>query len=413
MFDYDKWQEIVHTINKNKLRTFLTALGVFWGIFMLIILMGAGTGLKNGVFAQFGSIANNTVVVWTSRTTLPYEGFQTGRRITLSMEDIHLIRQEMENEIEYLAPRMSISNRKVIHKQNKGMFDIRGDTPDILKIDALALDKGRFLNQLDLDEKRKVVVIGKRVKEELFKGEEAIGAYLKIQGIDYLVVGLFKSSRSGELGEEDEKAIFLPLTTAQQMTNQLNKISYFACTIRPPYSSKKIEKQIKLVLKERHRIHPNDSRGINSNNVEEQVQKLLGLFSGIKGMSWFVGLGSLLFGVIGVGNIMVIIVKDRTKEIGIRKAIGATPKSIINMILLESVFITTLAGYAGLLTSIGLLYVTKIVVGSELNMFRNPEIDLTIGLGALLILVIAGAITGLIPAMQAANINPVSALKDE
>ncbi len=414
MFDYDKWQEIFNTIRKNKLRTFLTALGVFWGIFMLIVLMGAGTGFQNGVFAEIGGMAKNSIFVWPGRTTMPYMGFQPGRRVRLTTEDIRAIESNMEKEIKYISPRLWVPSGEISYKENKGAFDVRGDTPDLLHIDAIVLESGRFLNELDIAKKRKIAIIGKRVKEQLYdKEEDPLGTYIKIQGMDFLVVGTIKSDRSGENGQDDEKTIFLPLTTAQQIRNSPNHIDWFVCAIGNEYSAIAAEENIKTLLKRRHKIHPDDPQGFWSNNMEENMQNIMGLFTGIKVMVWFVGIGSLLFGIIGVGNIMLIIVKDRTKEIGIRKAMGATPRSIISMILLESVFITTVAGYLGLVVSIGIVYAMKVAAGTGVDMFRNPEINLSVGIGALVVLVVAGALTGLVPAIQAANVNPVVALKDE
>jgi len=414
MFDYDKWQEIFNTIQKNRLRTFLTGLGVFWGIFMLIVLMGAGTGVQNGVFSQLGSLATNSVFVWSSKTTLPYKGFQPGREINISMEDIQFIKQEMKKEIEYMAPRLRVPSGEISHNDKQGAFDVRGDTPDLLKIEAIILNEGRFLNHRDIAKHRKIAVIGTHVENQLFDNSEvAIGSYIKIHGIDFLVVGTFTSSRTGEDKEDDEQTIFLPLTTAQQITNKPNHVDWFVCTVAKGYKSTTVEKSIVTFLKNKHKIHPTDPQGFESDNLEEKINDIMGLFDGISFMVWFVGIGSLLFGIIGVGNIMLIIVKDRTKEIGVRKALGATPRSIINMILLESVFITTIAGYLGLIVSIGIVYLMKVVVGTDVEMFMNPEINLNIGISALLILIIAGALTGLFPAMQAAKVNPVIALKDE
>jgi len=323
MFDYDKWQEIFNTIRKNKLRTFLTALGVFWGIFMLIVLMGAGTGFQNGVFAEIGGMAKNSIFVWPGRTTMPYMGFKPGRRVRLTTDDIRAIELTLEKELAYISPRLWVPSGEISYKENKGAFDVRGDTPDLLNIDAIVLESGRFLNTRDIKQKRKIAVIGKRVTEQLYgKEEDPLGTYIKIQGIDFLVVGTVKSDRSGENGQEDEKTIFLPLTTAQQIRNSPNHIDWFVCAIGNEYSATAAEANIKTLLKRRHKIHPDDPQGFWSNNMEENMQNIMGLFTGIKVMVWFVGIGSLLFGIIGVGNIMLIIVKDRTKEIGIRKAMG-------------------------------------------------------------------------------------------
>ncbi len=415
MFDYDKWQEIFNTIKQNKLRTFLTAFGVFWGILMLLILMGAGTGLQNGVFALFGSHARNALYVWSQRTTMPYMGLPVGRVSRFTNDDIQAIKDELPNEIEYMSPRLFVPAGEIIHGDKNGGFDVRGDTPDLLNIDALRLVEGRYLNQRDLDERRKVAVIGKKVRTQLYEeDEEVIGSYLRIKGTEYLVIGVINSDRNDEDdADEDEKTIIIPLSTAQQITNRPNRIGWFVCTIDKKYSVAEAEDKILALLKKRHKVHPDDPRALGSDNIEQEVAEIMTLFKGIKFIVWFVGIGSLLFGIIGVGNIMLIIVKDRTKEIGIRKAMGATPRSIISLILLESVFITTIAGYLGLVQGIAIVYAMKLAAGSDTNMFQNPEINLGVGIGATLILIIAGALTGLVPAIQAANINPVDALKDE
>ena len=414
MFDFDKWQEIFNTIQKHKLRTALTALGVFWGIFMLVFLMGAGKGLENGVTGLFGSHAKNSLYMWSNRTTKPYKGHPPGRWVQLTTQDMEAIELEFEDEIAYLAPRLWMPSGEVSHGEKKGAFDARGDTPDLIHIDAIAVDKGRFLNELDMKKKRKVAAIGRHVRDVLFdKEEEAIGQYIKIQGVDFLVVGIIKSDRRGNDAIEDEKTIFIPITTVQQITNRTNRIGWFVCAMHPNVRVSDVEDDIKALLKERHNIAPDDRKGIGSDNVEEEFQEVMGLFAGIRFIVWFVGIGSLLAGVIGVGNIMLIIVKERTKEIGIRKAMGATPRSIISMVLLESVFITTIAGYLGLVASTMLIWLMNIAVGEGAEFYANPEVDFGVGVAALIILVISGALTGLIPAMQAAQVNPVVALKDE
>ena len=415
MFDFDKWQEIFNTIKKHKLRTFLTALGVFWGIFMLVFLMGSGKGLENGVVGQFGSHATNALYVWTQRTTMPYKGLPPGRRNQLTIDDIQAIEDNF-SQIEYIAPRLFVSAGEIVHGKNSAAFDVRGERPDLLHIEAMVMHKGRFINEFDLKKRRKIAVIGNRVREVLFEGEKnqnAIGDYITINGTDYLVVGIFKSSRKGENGVDDEQTIYIPLTTAQQISNRHNEINWFVCTIDKNYRIGPIDEGIKSLLKKRHKIHPDDQQGVRSDNIEEEFREINGLFFGIRLIVWIVGIGSLLAGVIGVGNIMLIIVKERTKEIGIRKALGATPGSIVSMILLESVFITTMSGYLGLMVSTGLILLMNMAVGEGTEFFANPEVDMTVGLGALIILIISGALAGLIPALQAARVNPVNALKDE
>jgi len=414
MFDFDKWQEILNTIRKHKMRTFLTALGVFWGIFMLVFLMGAGKGLENGVMGIFGGHAKNSFYMGTSFTTKPYKGLPPGRNPRLTMEDAEAIMSRFGDRIAHFAPRLWMPSGETTRGTKNGAFDIRGDAPDLLYIDALEMKEGRFLNKIDLDQRRKVAVIGERVKNQLFeKDEEAIGDYINFRGTDWLVIGVIKSDRRGDEAQEDEETIFIPLTTAQQVTNRPGRIGWFSAAMYPDVRVADVENGVKKLLKERHSIHPEDRQGVWSDNVEEEFREIMGLFFGIKFLVWFVGIGSLLAGVIGVGNIMLIVVKERTKEIGIRKAMGATPGSIISMILLESIFITTIAGYLGLLVSTGLVQLMALGVGEGAGYFGTPEVDLGVGFTALIILIISGALTGLIPAMQAANVNPVVALKDE
>lgn len=414
MFDRDKWQEIFDTIRKHKLRTFLTALGVFWGIFMLVFLMGSGKGLENGVMGSFGDRASNCLYVWTQRTSKPYEGLQPGRRPQLMENDISAIVQHFGDKIEYIAPRMWVTAGEIKRNDKSGAFDVRGETPDLIHLEPFDVARGRFINDLDLKQKRKVVVIGERVDEVLFEeDEESIGDYLTINGVEYLVVGVFKSNALGGGDDDDEQSIFMPLTTAQQVTNAPGEIGWFVCSMYGDVDVTEVEIPLLALLRERHKVHPEDEMGVRSFNLAEEYREVRGLFTGISIITWVVGIGSLLAGIIGVGNIMLIVVKERTKEIGIRKAMGATPGSIVGLILLESVFITTIAGYFGLLLSTGIIVMANKAVGSGGEFFANPEVDVRVGLGALVILIIAGALTGLMPALQAARVNPVVALKDE
>ncbi|MGK0363619.1 MAG: putative ABC transport system permease protein [Saprospiraceae bacterium] len=414
MFDKDKWQEIFDTIRKHKLRTLLTALGVWWGIFMLIVLMGAGTGLQNGVFSMFGSHARNSMYMWTRSTTIAYKGFQPGRNPSLTMADIDAIRSNFGEAIQDIAPRMWVPSGEIKRGEKSGSFDVRGDGPDFINIQAMNLTKGRFINPKDVQDTRKICVIGKRVKEVLFEDEEAIGKYLTMAGSEYMVVGEVASDRSDEdQAQEDNQTIHIPITTAQRVRNRPDAVNWFGASINEAYDVYEYEEKIAALMRERHNIHPDDDRAIGSDNVAEEFDNISGLFIGIKVIIWIVGIGSLLAGIIGVSNIMLIIVKERTKEIGVRKALGATPKDIISMILLESVFITTFAGYIGLVSSVGVVWLLKIVAGEGIPMFSNPQINMSVGIGALILLTIAGAIAGLIPALNAANIPPVVALRDE
>jgi len=414
MFDYDKWQEIFSTIAKHKLRTGLTALGVFWGIFMLVFLMGAGNGLQNGIMGLFGGHAKNSVYMGSNRTTLPYKGMKPGRYFSLTNEDMKAVRSNFEEEIAYLAPKLWMPDGEVAHGTKKATFDMRGEVPDLIHIDAMELDEGRFLNSNDIEKRRKVAIIGRNVRDVLFeKGVSPLGKYVTLHNNDFMVVGVTKSNRRGEDAMDDEKTVILPITTVQQLRNRPGIISMFVCSMRSGIQVSSVEEPLKNLLKQRHRISPDDKRAIWSDNIEEEFKEITGLFTGITVLVWFVGIGSLLAGVIGVGNIMLILVKERTREIGIRKALGATPSSIVSMIMMESIFLTTIAGYMGLGSSVGILFLMSWGMGDGIGYFANPEINLGICLLALAILIICGALTGLVPAMQAANVNPVVALKDE
>lgn len=418
MFDIDKWQEIFGTIKNNKLRTFLTMFGVFWGIFMLMILMGSGNGLENGVNNEFQGWATNSGFIWRGRTTMPYNGLQPGRYIDFYNEDRQILLDRVP-ELEYLAPRNSRQNpgNNVSRENKSGAFRVYGDYPEIKNIQLMDLIEGRFMNQLDIKYRRKNAVIGEYVKKVLFEEDEnPIGNYIKVNGVYFQVVGIFKSQRDGQEAERDEQTIYIPFTTFQQAFSYGNSVGWFAFTAKPGYSVSEAEDRILKVLKEIHNIHPDDINALGSNNLEKDFARLRRLFNGIDVFVWIVGIGTLLAGVIGVSNIMLIIVKERTKEIGIRKSLGATPYSITALIIQESIFITMLAGYLGLV--VGVLVLSGISYGIdewniETGMFANPEVKLESAVFSLLILVICGALAGLIPATKAARINPIEALHAE
>lgn len=418
MFDYDKWQEIFSAIRKNKLRTALTMFGVFWGIFMLVLLLGSGNGLKNGVIRGFSEWATNSGFIWSNRTTKAYQGMQPGRYIPFNNEDRVAIIREVEG-LQYLAPRNNLwrpsEGNNVMRNEKAGSFNIFGDYPEYQHVQKVDVYSGRHLNYFDVNEKRKVCVIGDNVKTVLFKpGEEPLGEYIRIMGVYFKVIGVFKSMRSGEQGDRDIQTIYLPFTTFQQTFNYGDRIGWFAYTVKPGYENAFVEDQIKTLLKERHKVHPDDVDAVGSENLAEEFGKIHGLFNGITIFNWIVGIGALLAGMIGISNIMLIIVKERTKEIGIRKSMGATPMSIVSLIMQESIFLTGIAGYVGLV--LGVLLLESISSGLPDNpdmMFVNPGVDLNIGIMALVVIVISGALAGLIPARKAAMIRPIEALRAE
>ncbi len=419
MFDLDKWEEIWQTIRKHKLRTALTSFGVFWGIFMLVILLGAGNGLHNGVMQNF-DIAKNAVFVWTEITSVPYAGFQAGRNITLTNDDFAAL-QELK-ELKVVSPRISVGSRfgggqVVINYGDKDVsYGIMGDYPQYLDIQPLWVTEGRFINKFDVEDKRKVAILGRRVKDDLFEEKNAIGEYIKINGVPFKVVGIFDSKASGEGARNDVQIIHVPATTAQQVFNMGNAIGWFGCIPADGVSGEEAENAAKNLFRKRHKVAPEDQQAFGSFNVEEEFKETQGLFTGIAAFSWLVAIGTILAGMIGVGNIMLIIVKERTKEIGIRKSIGAKPWSIISMIILESMVISGFSGYLGLVAGVVLVEGVGYAManfGMQSEFFANPEIDFQAAFSAIVVLLVSGIIAGLIPGIKAAQVDPVIALRDE
>lgn len=420
MFDLDKWHEIYLTLSRNKLRTFLTALGVSWGIFMLIIMLGAGKGLENGVMQGFGDFATNSTYIWTQRTSKPYKGLPSGRWFNLVNHDIELIRRNVP-EIDALAPRNQLGgygdDNNVEYGTKSGTFQIYGDYPDFLRIQPKKLTAGRFLNEKDLKDKRKVCVIGKRVADVLFENEkEPIGKHILIHGVYFKVIGVFQTAGTANMDARETEAIFIPFSTFQNAFHYGNIVGWFAISVKPQYKASVIEEKIKDLLKQSHQVAPDDNRAFGSYNAEKEFGQMTGLFSGIRWLTVFVGGLTLLAGVIGISNIMLIIIKERTKEIGIKRAIGATPSNIISQVMLESVILTFFAGYFGLVFGVALLEAVAwalVEFQVEAEMFSNPNVDLAIAVKALIALVVAGLVAGLIPAYRTTKIKPVEALRTE
>lgn len=406
MFDLDKWQEIFSSIRRHKLRTILTALGVFWGIFMLVILLGAGDGLQNGVEYEFRDDAMNSIWLRRGTTSEPYNGLPKGRRIKFYNEDFEFLAENYK-DIENLTGRFYLSGDQTATYGRKNFsFSVRGVHPGHQIIENSILTDGRYINEMDVKAIRKVAVIGKIVKESLFEEEPAIGKEIKLGGIVYTVVGIYKDT-----GSEDEmRIIYIPVSTAQKVyagTNELHQLMFTAGDL-PVEEMKVLENDIRLAFAQKHQFDPEDRRALFIFNIAEQYQEFQNLFWAIRAFVWFVGIGSIIAGVIGVSNIMLIVVKDRTREIGIRKAIGATPYSIVSMILQEAIIITSIAGYVGLATGVGVI---SLLGTMEVDYFRNPQVNLGVIISATIVLIISGALAGLMPAMQAAKINPVEAMK--
>jgi putative ABC transport system permease protein len=416
MFDRDSWQEIFSTIKKNKLRTTLTAFGVFWGIFMLVIMLGSGNGLRNSVEDDFDGFATNSFFVWTQKTTKPYKGFQPGRRFNYRNGDTEAIKAAIA-EAEYVCPRNQLGGyqggNNVTRGVKTGQFSIYGDYPEFQKIQPMKNFRGRFINDVDISQKRKVAVIGNRVREVLFENDEDVmGQYIRINGVYFQIVGEFKARGSGNQGGDEAQTIYIPFTTFQTAFNFGDIVGWYSITSKKDIPVKYVEDKVIELLKVRHNIAPDDLLAVGHWNMGEEYGKITGLFNGIDLLVWVVGIGTLLAGVIGVSNIMLIVVKERTKEIGVKRALGATPGLIVGQIILESVFLTTIAGYFGLLFGIGLLELISSSMGNEDGgFFKNPEVDLNVAMTALAVLIVSGALAGLIPARRAVQIKPIEALR--
>lgn len=420
MFDIDRWQEIYHVLSKNKLRTFLTAFGVFWGIFMLVIMLGSGNGLQRGVTQNFGDMATNSVFIWTQQTTAPYKGFPRGRRYNFDNEDVIALSHSIP-EIKYLAPRIQaggfMQTNNVIRGLRSGIFTIMGDYPAFNKIDPLNFVSGRFINDLDIKDKRKVAVIGSRVVDFLFKKEEhPINQYIQIQGVYFQVIGVFTSKRTGEQANDENQNIYIPFTTLQRTFNYGNAVGFFSITSLDDIPVSVVEEKAIRLLKKRHSVAPSDEAAVGHFNLKKEFDQMQGLFFGIRLLVWIVGTGTLLAGVIGVSNIMLVVVRERTREIGIQRALGATPWNVISQIMMESVVLTTFAGYFGLVVGVGLLELINYLLGSSganTEMFVHPGIDFSVAVTALSILIVCGGLAGMIPARRAVSVKPIDALRYE
>lgn len=418
IFDKDTWQEIFGSIANNKTRTVITIIGVLWGVFIYIALSGSAKGLDNGFERSFQDIAMNSMFIWAQRTSLPYEGFKIGRRIELKLSDVEYLRKQVP-EIQYIAPRntqggFGSSAPLVKRKSFANNYNIYGDFPEFTKIATKRIyDGGRFLNDDDNKYVRKVAVIGERTQRELFeKGEDPIGQYIRIDNIHFQVIGVHKYVPGG--GFEGDGDIFIPFETFRKVYNTGEVVGWFSIAAYDDVDVVKVEEDIKYALKRRHRVSPEDNRAFGSFNLGETFNRIMGFANGMTFISLIVGIATLLAGVIGIGNISLISVKERTKEIGIRRAIGATPSEIKTQIIIENVFLTLIAGILGIVCGAGLLFVINMAT-RNLNDFpyTNPTVPPVYLLGVLVLMVLLSTLIGLIPAQRAVSIKPIDALRDE
>jgi putative ABC transport system permease protein len=410
MFDRDIWQEIFHSIKNNKLRTFLTGFSVAWAIFILVMLLGSVNGMKNGFTGQFADDANNSIIIRTGLTSKAYAGFEAERRIQLRNDDVEYISKSFPKDMEYITPIMN-KGASTRYKSETGSYSIRAVNPDYLFIDKTKITEGRYLNDNDLYKSAKVAVIGKKIVEDLYKKDSVLGSFLEVNGLPFKVVGVFE-----EDGRDDnaERTIYAPITTMQRIYGQTDEINQISLTYNPNFDlteALNFSERIEHLIKRRHKVAPDDQAAVRVFNYAQFFSDISNFTSGMSMMSIIVGALILLAGVVGIGNIMVFIIKERTKEIGVRKALGAKPWQIIKLVLLESVFTTVLAGFFGMLFASLILA----AIGPNINTpaFANPSVSISTVLTATIILVVSGVLAGLIPSIKAANVKPIVALSDK
>lgn len=416
LFDFDRWYEIWVTITSNKSRSFLTAFGVFWGMFMLVVMVGAGNALEKGISSQVEGFATNSVFFMSNPTSEPYKGFRKGRNWNMTNSDLPVIHQRVE-DLQYISPVLFSgggNDKNVVRGEKNGSYLVKGCYPEYDLIEKSKMLYGRYVNDIDISEKRKVCVIGERVYEVLFQHEEdPVGKQIRVNGICFQVIGVARSSSGVSIGGNTAETVILPFSTMQQTFNQGNIIHFLAATVNPGTTVKVIQDKITDILKQQHQISPEDKDAVFSMNIEEQFKMFSYLGIGIASLIWIVGLGTLLAGAIGVSNIMLVTVRERTKEIGIRRALGATPNNIIGQVLTESVVLTVLAGIGGIVLGVGLLSAVGIALSQGDQFFKDPQISFGMAVGSLIILLIIGTFAGFIPAQRAMMIKPIEAIREE
>lgn len=419
MFDIDVWQEIFATIKKNKLRTFLTGFSIAWGIFMLMILLGSGNGLQNGVKEQFADNSVNIMWMWTGETSIPYEGLKEGRPIKFKNDDYTVLKKKT-NDIEQVSSRYYLpGNVLYSYKHEYGSFETSSCHPALKDMENVKIASGRFIDDLDMTNFSKVIVIGENIRKALFKDEDPIGKYIKLNDIPFKVVGLSFDKK----GNNNERTAYIPVTTAQRIFNGADRVHSFALTtkmVKTVEEAEAITEDVRKEMAQKHKFDPKDKKAMGSFNMLTEYIRTMKIFQAIKIFVWIIGIGTLIAGIVGVSNIMLILVKERTVEIGIRKALGASPRSVIGLVLLESIFVTMVAGYIGLVIGVGIMEGINSLIekslasgGGDGMFFRNPTIDFTTAVISTMVLVISGALAGYLPARKAANVKPIEALRAE
>ncbi|MDL2330430.1 ABC transporter permease [Odoribacter sp. OttesenSCG-928-A06] len=419
MFDLDRWQEIWITISRNKMRSILTAFGVFWGIFMLVVMSGSGYGLSNGVLSGVEGFAQNSAFLFTDLTAEAYKGFRKGRYWNMRNDDLDMLKSQVP-DLEYIAPILfgyRVTNN-VVRGDKYGTYYIKGLNPEYNKIDPQRIVYGRYLNNIDIEDRRKVCMIGLRIYEEMFEaGENPLGQLIRVNGIYYQIIGVNDPIVTNiNIGGNFKESVTLPYTVMQQTYNRGDEVDCISITAKSDVSISTIEEHVKELIKARHSISPTDPSALGGFNVEKEFSMFNSLFLGIGILIWIVGLGTLMAGVVGVSNIMMVTVRERTKEIGIRRALGAKPLSIMTQIMNESLILTIFAGFFGLAAGVGLLSLVDSAIGDNVSgdtYFLHPQIPFSMAVIAAVVLLLSGLLAGIVPAWRALQIKAIDAIREE
>ena len=412
MFDLDRWEEIWQTISRNRKRSIMTAFGVFWGIFMLTIMLGAGLGLKNALFSQLGDMSVNSCFFWGGRTSIPYKGLPSGRYWQFENEDLAAIKKQVPN-VRSVGSVIWGSEYKFSRNDKKGDYSLVGYNPDFQQISPQPIRFGRFFNEIDMEQQRKVCILPEQVWLDLFPGgEDPVGSTIRMNNMYLTVIGMIKVPDRGFRFHGD-KSVLMPVSTMQQMYNMGHKLHSVAVAANDDADIKEVETNIKQLVFARHTISPDDTKAVYSQNLGEQVNKFNSLFGGIGTLTWIVGIGTLLAGLVGVSNIMLVIVRERTQEIGVRRALGARPRIIISQIMSESFVLTFVAGIFGLALAVALLSGAESVLTASAGRPIRPQISFGTGMLSMTVLILGSLLAGILPASRALRIKPVDAIREE
>ena len=420
MFDFDGIHEIWQTIARNKTRSLLTAFGVFWGVFLLVVLTSTGNGFENGMMRQVEGVTPNTGLFFTGTTSEPYKGYQKGRKWSMNLSDLKAIKDNFP-DIVAISPESSVwtsEDKNVVYGNRSGSYTVKGVLPEYNYIMKSRILKGRFINETDIASHRKVCLLGKRAYENLFdKGVDPLGKMVRVNGLYFQVVGVVSTYNSNvQINGTPDESVVLPFTTMQQLFSKGDDINFFVMAANDNASIAELQDKVEQLLKQRHDIAPDDKTALNSFNLEDIFKMFKGLFLGIHILIWIVGLGTLMSGIIGVSNIMLVTVKERTREIGVRRAIGAKPKDIIGQVLSESLLLTTLAGLVGLCLGVGIMAIVGSIVASNPSdnmMFMDPNMSFKAAVLATVIVILSGLLAGVLPALRAIQIKAIDAIREE